>query len=326
MTTRRTLLRAAGAVSILAAAGAAPAAEWPMDRPIQMIIPTPTGGGSDIFGRMIASQLGKALGQNIVVENRGGANGLIGQTALVKAPGDGYTILFSYTAAIVGNPALQSKMPYDTLKDLVPIAQIGSGGNYLAVTSDVPVRDARSFVDWAKAQPAPLMYGSWGPGSGGHVTMEAIRNRTGLNLTHVPYRGSGPLMTDFVGGQIKVAFVDTVGSLPHIRSGKIKALAISGSRRAPQTPEVPTLVEQGIPFALDSWYGLFAPAGTPDAVVRRINTEIGRLMRTPEMKERLLQMNMAESPTKSPEEFAATVRADLQAWSEIVRANNIRLD
>ena len=326
MTPRRTLLHAAAATALLVSAGVASASDWPTQRPIQMIVPTPPGGGSDIFGRMIAAQLGKALGQNVVVENRGGANGMIGQTALTKAPADGYTILFSYTAAIVGNPALQSRMPYDTLKDLVPIAQVGSGGNYLVVTSDVPVRDATSFVEWTKAQAAPVMYGSWGPGSGGHITMEALGNKTGIKLTHVPYRGSGPLMTDLIGGQIRVAFVDTVGSLPHLRSGKIRALAISGSRRAPQTPEVPTLVEQGIPFALDSWYGLFAPAGTPDAVVRRINAEVGRLMRTPEMKERLLQMNMAESPVKSPEEFAATVRADLQAWSEIVRANNIRLD
>jgi len=215
-------------------------------------------------------------------------------------------------------------MPYDTLKDLKPVAQIGAGGNYLIVTSAVPVKDVKSFIDWVHSQPGSVNYGSWGIGSGGHLTMEAIKMQTGAKLTHVPYRGSGPMITDLLGGTINVAFADTVATLPHIRSGKFKALAVSGTRRAPLTPEVPLLSEQGIRFTTDSWYGVFAPAGTPEAIVQRLNAEINRVLKLPEMRERFTQMNMGESPPKSPEEFATTVRTDIQVWGEIVRANNVK--
>lgn len=326
MSRRRTVLQAIALTALLATAGTAPAADWPMDRPIRMIVPAPPGGGTDIFSRVIANHLGKALGQTIVVENKGGANGLIGQTAAAKSAGDGYTILFTYAAAIAVNPAMQPSMPYDTLKDLKPIAQIGSGGNYLVVASDVPAKDMKSFIEWARQQPEPVNYGSWGVGSGGHLTMEAVKMHTGIKLNHVPYRGSGPLITDLAAGTVKVAFADTVATLPYLKSGKFRALAASGTTRAPLTPEVPTLSEQGVPFKLDSWYGMFAPAGTPDAVIKRLNTEILKIVALPEIKERFLQMNMASSPQKSPEEFESTVRRDMQAWGDIVRKNNIKVE
>lgn len=307
-----------------AAMKAAAAAEWPAERPIRMIVPTPPGGGTDIFSRVIASHLGKALGQTIVVENKGGANGLIGQASAAKSAPDGYTILFTYAAAIAVNPAMQPAMPYDTLKELKPVAQIGAGGNYLIVTADVPVNDVKSFIEWARNQPQAVNYGSWGVGSGGHLTMEALKMQTGLKLNHVPYRGSGPLVTDLSAGTVKLAFADTVSTLPYIKSGKFKALAISGTARAPLTPEVRTLAEQGVQFKLDSWYGIFVPAKTPVAIVKRLNAEITRIVGLPEIKERFLQMNMAPSPQKSPEEFKATVHRDMEAWGDIVRANNIK--
>jgi tripartite-type tricarboxylate transporter receptor subunit TctC len=326
MRTRRTVLQTLALTALLAASGIAPAADWPMERPIRMIVPTPPGGGTDIFSRVIADHLGKALGQTIVVENKGGANGLIGQTAAAKAAGDGYTILFTYAAAIAVNPAMQPTMPYNTLKELKPVAQIGTGGNYLIVASDVPAHDVKSFIEWAKKQPEPVNYGSWGIGSGGHLTMEAVKMQTGIKLNHVPYRGSGPLVTDLSAGTVKVAFADTVSTLPYIKSGKFKALAVSGTARAPLTPDVPTLNEQGVPFKLDSWYGMFVPAGTPEAIVKRINAEITKIVGLPAVKERFLQMNMAQSPRKTPEEFDATVRKDMQAWADIVRANNIKVE
>lgn len=325
MCKRRIVLQALALTALLNSAPAR-AADWPMDKPIRMIVPTPPGGGTDIFSRVIASHLGKALGQTIVVENKGGANGLIGQTTAARSAGDGYTLLFTYTAAVVVNPAMQPSMPYDTFKDLKPVAQIGAGGNYLVVASDVPAKDVKTFIEWVKAQPAPVNYGSWGVGSGGHLTMEAVKMQTGAKLSHVPYRGSGPLITDLAAGTVKVAFADTVATLPYLKSGKFKALAVSGTARAPVTPEVPTLNEQGVPFGLDSWYGLFVPAGTPDAVVKRLNAEISRIVGLPEMKERFLQMNMAASPQKSPEEFEATVRRDMQAWGDIVRTNHIKVE
>lgn len=324
MSKRRTVLQAVVLAALSSAAGIISAAEWPAERPIRMLVPTPPGGGTDIFSRVVANHLGKALGQTIVVENKGGANGLIGQTAAAKSAGDGYTLLFTYTAAIAVNPAMQPSMPYDTLKDLRPVAQIGLGGNYLVVAPDVPVKDMKSFIDWAKKQPEGLNYGSWGVGSGGHLTMEAVKMQTGIKIAHVPYRGSGPLLTDLSAGTVKIAFADTVSTLPYLRSGKLKAIAISGTSRAPLTPDIPTLTEQGTPFKLNSWYGIFVPAGTPDAVVRRLNAEITRIVGLPEIKERFLQMNMAASPQKSPEEFEATVRSDMHAWAEIVRSNNIK--
>lgn len=325
MCKRRIVLQAI-ALSALLNSAAVMAANWPVDKPIRMIVPTPPGGGTDIFSRVIANHLGKALGQTIVVENKGGANGLIGQTTAAKSAGDGYTLLFTYTAAIVVNPAMQPSMPYDTLKDLKPVAQIGTGGNYLVVSSDVPAKDVKTFIEWVKAQPAPVNYGSWGVGSGGHLTMEAVKTQTGTKLSHVPYRGSGPLIIDLAAGTVKVAFADTVATLPYLKSGKFKALAVSGTARAPLTPEVQTLNEQGVPFGLDSWYGLFVPAGTPDAIVKRLNAEVSKIVALPEVKERFLQMNMASSPQKTPEEFEATVRRDMQAWGDIVRTNHIKVE
>lgn len=326
MTSRRSLLKALLLPTLLAAAGAAYAADWPADRPIRFIVPTAAGGGTDIFARTVAEQLGRALKQTIVVENKSGANGLIAQDFVAKSAPDGYTVMFTYTAAVVVNPALQAKMPYDTLKDLKPVAQIGAGGNYLVVASDVPVKNMKQFVAWIKENPGKHSYASWGIGSGGHLSMEALKTQTGINITHIPYRGNAPALTDLAGGVIKVAFTDTVSSLPYIKQGKIRPLAISGNNRAPLTPDIPTMNEEGYPFKLDSWYGIFVPGGTPDPIVKRINSEINRIMTLPEMKERFQQMNMAVAPQKSPEDFAQTVRDDLKAWGEIVRTNNIKLE
>lgn len=327
MQKRRMILRLLAVSPMLAAAGHASAeTAWPAAKPIRLVVPTAPGGGTDIFARVIAEHLGKALKQPIVVENKSGANGMIGQDAVVRAHADGYTLLFTYTAAVAVNPAIQPKMSYDTLKDLKPVVQIGAGGNYLVVTSDVPARDLKSFVAWAKANPGKYSYGSWGVGSGGHLTMEALKMQTGIQLSHVPYRGTSPIHIDMQAGTIKVAFVDTVSSLPYLKTGKIRALAVSGSNRAPLTPDIPTMTEQGYPFDTDSWYGLFAPANTPDAIVRRLNAEVNRLMASPEMKERFGQMNMAQAPAKTPDEFARTVRDDVKAWGEIARTNNIKVE
>lgn len=325
MSNRRSVLQALALSVLLGPPVGAAAADWPSARPITMIVPTPPAGGTDVFARVIAENLGKALGQTIIVENKGGANGLIGNAAAARAAGDGYTVLFTYAAAIAVNPHIQPKMPYDTLADLRPVAQIGAAGNYLVVTSDVPANDVKSFVAWVKKQPNPVNYGSWGVGSGGHLTMEAVLNQTGLKMNHVPYRGSGPLIADLAAGTINVAFTDTASSLPFINTGRFKVMGVSGTTRAPKTPDVPTLTEQGVPFNVDSWYGVFVPKGTPGAVVNRLNAEINKIVALPAMKERLLQMNMGMAPQKSPQEFEATVREDLKVWGEVVRTNNIKV-
>ncbi|UDM53639.1 tripartite tricarboxylate transporter substrate binding protein [Cupriavidus sp. MP-37] len=323
---RRALLRGLAALGLGATAGRLHAGNaWPA-RPMRLVVPAPPGGGTDLFARTLAAALGKALGQTIVVDNKPGATGIIGNDTVAKASPDGYTLLFTYAAAVVINQTLQPKLPYDGLRDLVPVAQIGAGGNFLVVTPDVPARTLKEFVAHVLKRPDAYDYGSWGIGSGGHLTMEALRMQTGMKLRHVPYKGVAPILADLQGGVIKAAFVDTSSSLPLLRAGKLRALAVSGTRRAPATPDVPTMTEQGYPFDTDSWYGLFAPAGTSAAIVQRLNAEVNRLLADAAVRERFLQLNMGMAPPKTPEQFAQTVRADVGTWGKLIQANHVTVD
>ncbi|MEM5277243.1 tripartite tricarboxylate transporter substrate binding protein [Cupriavidus taiwanensis] len=323
---RRALLRGLAALGMIPAAAPLHGANgWPA-RPIRLVVPAPPGGGTDLFARTLAAALGQALGQTIVVDNKPGATGIIGNDAVAKASPDGYTLLFTYAATVVINQTLQPKLPYDGLRDLLPVAQIGAGGNFLVVTPEFPARTLREFVEQVRKRPDTYDYGSWGIGSGGHLTMEALGMQTGIRLRHVPYKGVAPILADLQGGVIKAAFVDTSSSLPLIRAGKLRALAVSGTRRAPATPEVPTMTEQGYRFDTDSWYGLFAPARTSAAIVQRLNAEVNRLLADAAMRERFLQLNMGMAPARTPEQFARTVRADVAVWGKVIQANGISVD
>jgi tripartite-type tricarboxylate transporter receptor subunit TctC len=323
---RRDLLHRLAALGLGAAAGPLYASNaWPA-RPIRLVVPAPPGGGTDLFARTLAASLGKALGQTIVVDNKPGATGIIGNDTVAKASPDGYTLLFTYAATVVINQTLQPKLPYDGLRDLMPVAQIGAGGNFLVVTPDFPARTLKEFVAHVLKHPDAYDYGSWGIGSGGHLTMEALKMQTGIKLRHVPYKGVAQILTDMQGGVVKVAFVDTSSSLPLIRAGKLRALAISGTRRGPGTPDVPTMTEQGYPFDTDSWYGLFAPAGTNAAIVQRLNTEVNRLLADAPVRERFLQLNMGMAAAKSAAQFAETVRGDVGVWGEVIKVNHITVD
>ncbi|EYS87161.1 ABC transporter substrate-binding protein [Cupriavidus sp. SK-4] len=323
---RRDVLRALAALGLGAATGPLCAGNaWPA-KPIRLVVPAPPGGGTDLFARALAASLGKALGQTIVVDNKPGATGIIGNDTVAKASPDGYTLLFTYAATVVINQTLQPKLPYDGLRDLLPVAQVGAGGNFLVVTPDFPARTLKEFVAHVLKRPDAYDYGSWGIGSGGHLTMEALKMQTGMKLRHVPYKGVAQILTDMQGGVVKVAFVDTSSSLPLIRAGKLRALAVSGTRRAPATPDVPTMTEQGYPFDTDSWYGLFAPAGTSAAIVQRLNTEVNRLLADAPMRERFLQLNMGMAPPRSAEQFAQTVRGDVGVWGKVIQANHITVD
>ncbi|QQX88114.1 tripartite tricarboxylate transporter substrate binding protein [Cupriavidus necator] len=325
-TRRRDVLRGLTALGLGAAAGPLCASNaWPA-RPIRLVVPAPPGGGTDLFARTLAASLGKALGQTIVVDNKPGATGIIGNDTVAKASPDGYTLLFTYAATVVINQTLQPRLPYDGLRDLLPVAQVGAGGNFLVVTPDFPARTLKEFVAHVLKRPDAYDYGSWGIGSGGHLTMEALKMQTGMKLRHVPYKGVAQILTDMQGGVVKVAFVDTSSSLPLIRAGKLRALAISGTRRAPATPDIPTMTEQGYPFDADSWYGLFAPAGTSAAIVQRLNTEVARLLADAPMRERFLQLNMGMAPARSAEQFAQTVRGDVGVWGKVITANHITVD
>jgi tripartite-type tricarboxylate transporter receptor subunit TctC len=315
-------------VIFLALAGAtlaASAADWPA-KPITLSVPTAAGGGTDTMARLFADRLGKVLGQQVIVDNRPGANGMLGTELASRAAPDGHTLLFTYTAAHVVNPSLYKKISYDALNGFAPIAQIGRGGNVLLVRPELPVSNLKQFAEYVKARPGKVSYCSWGNGSGGHLAMESFKKQAGLDMTHVPYKGSALCVQDLIGGQVQAAFGDTSSNVPHIKAGRVKALAISGPSRVPQMPEVPTMNEAGFPFTTYSWYGLFAPAGTPAPVVRRLNAEVVKLLQEPAMKERLAALNFTDLPLTTPEQFAETVRTDMAAWARLVKDAQVSLE
>ncbi|WP_059410416.1 Bug family tripartite tricarboxylate transporter substrate binding protein [Cupriavidus basilensis] len=301
------------------------AATWP-SRPIRLVVPASAGSGPDLFARPLAEVIGRRLGQPFVIDNKPGATGIIGNNIVAKAAPDGQTLLFTYAATVVINQTLQPKMPYDGLRDLTPVAQIGAGGNFLVVVPAFPARNLKEFVAHVRARPDAYDYASWGIGSGGHLTMEALRMQSGIRMRHVPYKSVPQILNDMQGGIVKVGWVDASSSLPLIRAGKLRVLAISGTRRGAATPDVPTMTEQGYPFDTDSWYGLFAPAGTPAAIVQRLNAEVNQALASADIRERFLQMNMTDPPIKTPEQFAQTVRDDVAVWGNVIRANHITVD
>lgn len=322
---RRRLLAGAGALALHGPLRANEAKGWPA-RPIRMVVPSPAGAGSDIFARLLSLPLEQALGQPVVVDNKPGANGLIGNDTVAKAAHDGYTILLSPSSAIAINPIIQAKMPYDAQKDLLPVAQIGSAGILLVANPATGMKSLADLVRQAKAQPDKLVYGSWGSGSTGHLVMESLKAQYGIRLAHVPYKGVSPLVADLIGNTIGVGFVDIASPVPHIRSGRLVALGCTGSARGPALPEVPTLTEQGFPFDADGWYGVFAPAGTPREVVVRLNQEINRILSTDEIVQKFAAQNMPRPPIKDADQFGATVRKDLVAWQLLAKVANLRLD
>jgi tripartite-type tricarboxylate transporter receptor subunit TctC len=301
-------------------------APWP-NKPVKVIVSGAAGSGTDIAARAVTEPLSRAFGQPFVIDNRPGANGMIGTDAVAKAPNDGYTLLFTYAAAQVVNQTLYEKVPYDGAKDFAAIAQVGAGGNLLVVSASMPVNNLKEFIAYVKAKPADtLSYGSWGNGSGGHLSMEALKQQAGLVMQHVPYKSTAAANTDLIGGQIQVAFSAMASGLPLVLGGKLKAIAVSGPYRVPQLPEVRTMTEQGVVFDLTAWYGMFAPAGTPVAIVNAVNKEIVKMIAAPENAERWKILGFSEMPLKTPEQFADTVRRDIKDWGAIVKTGNIKVD
>jgi tripartite-type tricarboxylate transporter receptor subunit TctC len=299
--------------------------DWP-NRPIKLVVAGPAGAGMDIFARMLAAPLQLALKQAVVVDNKAGANSIIGNDAVAKSAPDGYTFLFTPSSAIAINPILQPKMPYDTQKDLLPIAQIGAAGILLVVNPASGFKNLNDVVSYAKANPGKLVYGSWGNGSTGHLAMEGIKSHYKVFMPHVAYRGTAGVVTDLLANNISVAFTDIASPIPHIRSGKLLAIGATGSARGPALPDVPTVSEQGYKFDTDGWYGIFAPAGTPVAIARRMNEEINRILATEEMKQKFRAQNMLIPAAKSADQFASTVKADIDTWQAIAKRINLKID
>jgi len=295
-------------------------------KPITIVLGNSAGSGGDLLCRVLASGLSASLKQMVIVENRPGANSTIASLAVVNAKPDGYTLLFGNASSTVINQAVQKNVRFDARTDLAPIAQVGAGGVALVATPNFPANSMKEFIAEAKANPGKYNYASWGIGSQGHLVGEWIQTRSGISLTHVPYKSITAITQDMQGGMINIGFTDVASAMPFVKQGRLKVLGLTGSLRSPGMPAVPLMSEQGVDFTTDGWYGLFAPKGTPAPVVALLNQEVNRLLASSELRERLLQLNIANAPVKSPEEFARTVKDDLKVWGQIARGASIRLD
>ena len=288
-------------------------------RPLRLIVPTAPGGGTDFTGRLVAAKLSETLGQQVVVENRGGGGGSVGADNAAKATPDGYTLLLGSIATHAVNPALYKKLPYDHLKDFAPVSLIGTVPNVLVVHPSVPVKTFAEFVSYAKANPGKINYGSSGVGSPPHLSMELLRSLTGINLVHVPYKGAGPALADLLGGQVQTMCTSLAGQITFIRAGRVRALGVTTAKRNPQLPEVPTSVESGVPgYEVTIWYAVFAPVATPNAIVQRLNSEMVKVLNAPEMKDRMAQQGMDPAPS-TPAELAAFVKIETAKWAKAAK-------
>lgn len=299
--------------------------QWP-SKPIRLIVPFTPGGVTDTSGRLIAENLGKRLGQQVVVDNKPGASGNIG-TALAKAaPADGYTLVLGFDGTMVINPHVFSKLPFDTVKDFTPVGKIGDATLILVANPDVPVKSLADVIALSKSRPGGLSFGTSGTGGTPHIAGELLKLRTGANLTHVPYKGGGQAMTDVLGGTIPLVYTAVAGAHGHVKSGKLKALAVSSAQRTSALPDVPTFVESGVPdFVVNSWVGLLAPAGTPAAMVTRLNTELNAVLNDATVREKLRVMGIEPAPG-TPEQYRDEIRRDLDRYGAVVKSAGISVD
>jgi tripartite-type tricarboxylate transporter receptor subunit TctC len=295
---------------------------WP-SRPIRLVVAGSAGAGGDIFARLIADPLGKTLKQPVVVDAKPGANGLIACDTVAKAPGDGYTLLFAPSSSILINPVIHPKLPYNAEKDLVPVTQVGAAGILLMANPSTGFKNLADMVAYAKSHPGKLAYGSWGTGSSGHLAMEGIKAHYGLDMPHVPYKTIVTEVTDLIANNLSVGFTDIASPIPHLRNGRLVALGQTGSQRWPATRDVPTLAEQGYKFEADGWYGVFAPAGTPTAIIDRLNEEINRLQKTDEVRQKIEGQNMIVPPSRSAQQFAAAVKKDAAIWQGLAKVTDL---
>ena len=323
---RRRLLLAAALASLAGApAWANTATAWPA-KPVKVIVNFPPGGAADQIARAVAQPLQEALKQPVVVENRGGANGNLGGEAVARAPADGYTLLMAVNSTMAINPAIYPKLQYDPIKDFSPVAMVYTSANVLMVNAKSPYRSVADLVSYAKANPGKLNYGSSGNGATPHLSGEMFRRMAGISINHVPYKGIGPAIVDLIGGQIELVFSDT-SAMTQVTGGNLRALAVTGPSRLGMAPNLPTMQEQGFPgFSIRSWYSIAAPAGTPKAVVERLNAEIAKVVRSPEMRQRMKDIGVDPAEDTSVHYLDATTRADLAMWKKFVTEADIKLD
>ena len=319
MTIRLTALSLAlAACAPLMLAQLAGAQQYPT-KPVRMVVPFPPGGGTDIMARTIALKLTESLNTQVVVDNRGGAGGTIGTDLAAKAAPDGYTLLLGSVSTISINPSLYKKLPFDTLTDLAPISLMASTPSMLVVTTGLPAKSVKELIALAKAKPGQLNFSSAGSGTSHHLGGELFKLMTGVDIVHIPYKGTAPAVTDLVAGQVSMMIANMPSVLPMVKAGKLRALAVTSLKRSPTTPDLPTVAESGIPgFEVDVWYGVLTTGRTPKTIIARINADMKKILAAADVRERLAAQG-AEAVSSSPEEFATRIKADITKWAKVVK-------
>ena len=326
MSLQNILWRAAVVTFMLGAATSIALAQaWP-SRTIRLIVPFPPGGGNDVIARVVAQKLGERLGQPVVVENRAGANGIVGLQALMQAPPDGHTIAVGAAGPLAVNPSLYDKLPYDPLKDFAPITNMVNFPLLLVTHPSVPAKTTRELVALAKAQPGKLYYSSPGSGNSGHLAGELFNTAAGVKTVHVPYKGQGPALADLLAGQVQMLYSSIPSVLPHVQQKQLNAIAVGSAKRVPSLPDIPTIAESGVPgYEAYSWVGMIAPAGTPREVIARLNRDIVEILKQKDVAEKLNAQG-ALPVGDTPEQFGAYIKAEIEKWGAVVRSSNIKAE
>jgi len=315
----------AALVVALAIAGTAGAQSYP-SKPIRLVAPSTPGDAPDVIARMVADKLSAALGQQVIVDNRPGAGGVVGSEVVAKSAPDGYTLIMGNAGSHGINAAVYSKLPYDIQRDFAPVTQVAIAPNIFVVNPGIPAKTIPEFIAYAKGRPGQLAYASGGNGSSAHMSMELFKAMAGIDMIHVPYKGSSPALTDVVAGQVAVMSVNMPPAVPLVKAGKLRALAVTTRSRSPLMPEVPTVAESGLAgYETVAWFGVLAPAGTPKEIVNRLSIEIAKIARSPEMRERLTSLG-AEPVGGTPEEFAAVIAGDIAKWTTLAKSVGIKVD
>lgn len=310
--------------ALLVAAPAAQAQKYP-ERPVRLVVPFAPGGGTDIIGRIVGQGLSEVIGQPVIIDNRGGAGSTLGTEIVAKAPNDGYTLLFG-NISLAFNATLYKKLRYDTQRDLAPISLAAVQPNIVVINPKIPANNLKEFIDLARANPGKYNFASAGTGSGTHLAAELLRMLTKIDLVHVPYKGTGPALTDLIGGQVAMMVSTFASALPHVKSGRMRALGVTTIKRSPAAPEVPTLDESGIPgYDYSTWYGLLGRGGTQKAIIDRLNDATRRVLENPEIRKRFDQQGV-EPIRNTPAEFAAYLKSETEKWGKVVIATGATAD